>query len=141
MKLPAISVQTPAKALILSLLFAAATLTSAKDNPAAPVVGDWHGSSTCLVKPSACHDEEALYHVRTDASGNLRLQADKIVDGNPVQMGDPIECVFDAQKNSLHCSFEKGYVDLTLAGDSLSGAMFLTDKTRWREIKLVRVKK
>src|SRR5262249_23752042 len=37
---------------------------SAKSDPAnALVMGDWNGTSICLVRPSACHDEEALYHV------------------------------------------------------------------------------
>jgi len=105
-----------------------------------PVLWDWRGSSICLVKPSACQDEEALYHVRGAADGKLSLQADKIVNGQPVQMGDPAGCAYDAGKKSLHCTFDRGYVDLTLAGDDLNGAMFLKDNTRWREIKLKRVK-
>src|SRR4051812_11957707 len=44
-----------------------------------PLIGDWRGPSISLVKPSACHDEEALYHVRAAATGQLSLQADKIV--------------------------------------------------------------
>jgi hypothetical protein len=105
------------------------------------VVGDWHGTSLCLVKPSACHDEEALYHVRSapDKPGKLAMQADKIVDGKPVVMGDS-ECRYDAAKKLLRCDFGRGYVELTLEGDRLEGAMFLTDETRWREIKLTRVK-
>src|SRR5215467_8936657 len=26
-------------------------------------VGDWRGDSICQVRPSACHDEDSLYHV------------------------------------------------------------------------------
>jgi hypothetical protein len=92
-----------------------------------------------LVKPSACHDEEALYHVRGAADGKLSLQADKIVDGKLEEMGTA-DCSYNASNNLLHCSFERGYVDLTLREDHLDGAMFLPDKTRWREIKLKRVK-
>jgi len=105
------------------------------------VLGDWHGTSLCLVKPSACHDEEALYHVKSapDKPGKLFLQADKIVDGKPDYMGDA-DCAYDAAKKLLRCDFPKGYVELTLQGDRLEGAMFLPDKTRWREIKLRRVK-
>jgi len=113
----------------------------AKDNPAS-VTGDWHGSSVCLVKPSACHDEEALYHLKAgDKPGTLSLQADKVVNGTPVTMGPPAECNHTDKEDVLHCEFGRGYVDLTLQGDHLDGAMFLPDKTRWREIKLVRVKK
>lgn len=127
------------KAIIALLLLTAATFALAKENPEG-ILGDWHGTSVCLVKPSACHDEEALYHVTVDFHGSLWMQADKIVDGKPVQMGDPAACAYDNSKKFLHCSFGRGYVDLTLAGDDLNGAMFLTDKTRWREIKLQRVK-
>jgi hypothetical protein len=105
------------------------------------VIGDWHGTSRCLVKPSACHDEEALYHVRSspDKSGTVSVQADKIVDGRPVTMGTS-ECSYDAAKKLLHCDLGKDYIELTLGGDRLEGAMFQSDKTRWREIKLTRVK-
>ena len=104
-------------------------------------MGDWHGSSTCLVRPSACHDEEALYHVRAVAGdpAKFSMQADKVVDGKPVEMGTS-DCTYDPAKKFLHCTFERGYVDLSLEGDKLSGAMFLPDKTRWRDIKLTRVK-
>ena len=106
----------------------------------AAFVGDWRGSSLCLVKPSACNDEEALYHVKAgEKAGTFSLQADKIVNGTPEQMGPPAEC--SNKQEVLHCKFGRGYVDLTLQGDHLDGAMFLTDKTRWRELKLVRVKK
>ena len=105
------------------------------------VLGDWHGTSLCLVKPSACHDEEALYHVRfaPDKPGTLSVQADKIVDGRPVTMGTS-DCSYDAEKKTLRCDLPRGYIELTLAGDRLEGAMFLTDKTRWRDIKLTRIK-
>jgi hypothetical protein len=106
-----------------------------------PLLGDWRGSSICLVKASACHDEEALYRVKAGAKPDtFSMQADKIVDGKPEEMGTA-DCSYDRTKMFLHCWFERGYVDLTLEGDSLNGAMFLTDKTRWREIKLVRAKK
>ena len=106
------------------------------------IVGDWHGTSLCMVKPSACHDEEALYHVKSapDKPGKLFLQADRIVNGKPVTMGDPADCNYDAKYNFLRCDFARGYVELTLEGDRLEGAMFLTDKTKWRELKLKRVK-
>jgi hypothetical protein len=102
---------------------------------ASAVVGDWHGTSLCLVKPSACHDEEALYHVRQNASGKLSMQADKIVDGQAQMMGT-LDCTYRAGENLLRCDLGRGYVELTLKGDRLEGAMFLPDKTRWRDIKL-----
>jgi hypothetical protein len=108
---------------------------------AAAVLGDWRGTSLCLVKPSACHDEEALYHVKQapEKPGGLAMQADKIVDGKPEYMGDA-DCAYDATKKLLHCDLGRSYIELTLEGDRLEGAMFLPDKTRWREIKLTKVK-
>lgn len=118
-----------------------AAQTQSSNNSASAILGDWHGPSLCLVKPSACHDEEALYHVKSapDKPGKLLLQADKIVDGKPEAMGDA-DCKYDVNKKFLRCDFARGYVELTLEGDRLEGAMFLTDKTRWRELKLKRVK-
>jgi hypothetical protein len=126
------------EALAAVCLLGTPSLCFAADHSA--VLGDWRGSSICLVKPSACHDEEALYHVRGAAAGKLSMQADKIVNGKPEEMGTA-DCSYEAAKKLLHCAFARGYVDLTLEGEKLEGAMFLTDKTRWREIKLVRVKK
>ena len=119
-------------------VFAAVSLGLAANQ--SPVLGDWRGSSICLVKPSACHDEEALYHVKAGAKPDtFSMQADKIVNGKPEEMGTS-DCSYDAKNNLLHCWFDRAYVDLTLTGDQLEGAMFLNDKTRWREIKLKKVK-
>jgi hypothetical protein len=52
----------------------------------------------------------------------------------------PSDCKYNGASRLLRCDFPKGYIELTLQGDRLEGAMFLPDKTRWREIKLVRVK-
>lgn len=103
------------------------------------LIGDWHGTSVCLVKPSACHDEEALYHVTALAGrpGRFSVQGDKIVDGKPVVMGT-MECSYDVQQKLLHCEFERGSIDLTLTGNQLHGHMFLKDKTPWRKIDLTR---
>ena len=53
----------------------------------------------------------------------------------PVERGTA-DCHFNLTKQVLHCEFEKGYLDLKLTADRLEGAMFLADKTRWRDIKL-----
>ena len=116
------------------------SIAFAKENAQSAVVGDWHGSSICLVRWSACHDEEALYHVKAgEKAGTFLMQADKVVNGKPQVMGPPAECS-NKEKDVLHCEFGRGFLDLTLQGDHLDGAMFLTDKTRWRDIKLTRVK-
>lgn len=120
------------------MLRTGAQAKSASD--AADLTGDWHGASTCLVKPSACHDEEALYHIKPSAEkpGVFSVQGDKIVDGKPVTMGTS-DCSYDPSRGLLHCDLPRGYVELTLQGGRLEGAMFLPDKTRWREIKLKKI--
>jgi hypothetical protein len=50
------------------------------------------------------------------------------------------DCNYDAEKKTLRCDLPRGYIELTLAGDRLEGTMFMPDKTRWRDIKLTRVK-
>ncbi len=131
------------------VLIAALTVIAAGGQPdasqtSAPVIlGNWNGTSTCLVKPSACHDEEALYHfnVTPKKPGVIAALAYKIVNGKPQYMG-PADCTYDPAKKLLHCDFPRGYIDLTFSsapgGDRLEGAMFLPDKTRWRDIKLKR---
>ncbi|HYL94008.1 MAG TPA: hypothetical protein VEW69_12730 [Alphaproteobacteria bacterium] len=103
--------------------------------------GDWHGMSICAVKPSGCHDEESLYHIKSLAGqpGRFSMQGDKIVNGQPVTMGT-VDCSYDAPKRFLHCEGDHGSFDFTLQGDRLEGSMSLPDNTRWREIKLARVK-
>jgi hypothetical protein len=100
-------------------------------------LGDWRGDSICVVRESACHDEEALYHVKAlpDKPGWVSLQADKIVDGKPEIMGTN-DCSYDAEKHILNCELERGSIHLTVAGDKMEGTMLLTDKTLWRRISL-----
>jgi hypothetical protein len=103
------------------------------------LVGDWRGDSICVVKPSACNDEKALYHIKKlgDQSSRFSLQADKIVNGQAVEMGS-MECSFAPAKHELMCSTPKLVLHLTLNGKSLDGTMNLADGTVWRNITLRR---
>jgi hypothetical protein len=101
------------------------------------LIGDWRGDSICVVRPSACHDEKALYHVKTVAGSPHRytLDADKVVDGKPVFMGS-MECSYAPEKHELTCSTPRLVVHLALDGNSLNGTMNLPDGTVWRNITL-----
>jgi hypothetical protein len=101
------------------------------------VVGDWRGNSICVVRESACHDEDSLYHVtRLDGRpGWFSMKLDKIVDGKPVTMGTQ-ECNYDSTKKSLVCEFPRGVMRFTIQGDRMEGTMTLTDATLWRKITL-----
>src|SRR4029077_9965024 len=82
-------------------------MVGAKQGPslsADAVAGDWHGESICVVRESACRDEDSLYHlIRLAAKpGWYSMKLDKIVNGEPVTMGTQ-ECGYDSIKKSLIC--------------------------------------
>ena len=128
-------------ALGLLILGAIATLPEQTGKPVpddSALVGDWRGDSICQVRPSACNDEKALYRFKKlgDQPNRFSLEADKIVNGEPVSMGDPIECSFAPEKHVVTCSVPKFTVQLTLSGKTLNGTMNLSDGTAWRKITL-----
>ena len=128
--------------LLLSLSFGLSSGLFAQAGKASPdpaLVGDWRGESICVVHPSACHDEIALYRVKA-GEGSPRgytLDAYKIVEGKPEFMGD-MECSYATEKRALTCSTPKLVVHLVLDGKSLNGTMNLSDGTLWRNITLQR---
>jgi hypothetical protein len=105
------------------------------------VSGDWRGPSTCQVRPSACNDEDSLYHFTRmeKKSGWYSLLADKIVDGKPVTMGPPLDCSYAAAQHSLECKFPKGVLEFVVQGKTMQGTMKLTDGTLWRKLSLKKV--
>jgi hypothetical protein len=72
--------------LLFALLFA-----MQGPEPAKEILGVWHGTSLCVDKKidTACHDEEVIYTVDSAATprGPVRMQADKIVNGQRLDMG------------------------------------------------------
>src|SRR5947209_19141227 len=61
---------------------------SVSTSPASTVVGTWHGTSTCLVRPSACHDEVVVYRITPGpTSDSVAFDALKIVRGREEDMG------------------------------------------------------
>src|SRR5882757_2571252 len=86
------------------------------------VIGDWRGESTCVVRESACHDEDSLYHVtKLDGKpGWFSMNLDKIVNGKPVTMGT-MDCTYDAAKHSLTCEFPRGVMRFITSGDKMEG--------------------
>jgi hypothetical protein len=103
-------------------------------------VGDWRGDSICQVHPSACQDEDSLYHVTAVAGkpGQFSMQADKIVDGKPQNMGNA-DCTYNAKQRILTCNLGRASLEFTVTENTMNGAMFRPDKTRWRDIKLKKV--
>jgi hypothetical protein len=108
-----------------------------RDSP----LGDWRGMSICQVKPSACHDEDSLYHFKKlgEKPGAFELQADKIVDGKPVTMGTG-PCEYDSS-GQLVCTIPGTTATLLfdVHGDDMQGTMKSPDGKVWRKITLKRV--
>jgi hypothetical protein len=112
----------------------APTTGSAADN----VTGTWHGSSRCLVTPSACHNEEVVYHFAPIAGG-WSVNANKIVDGKEEPMGE-LTCT-STGPDAIRCPVEgKGAFAFQIAGDHMNGELVLTDGTKFRTIAAQRVR-
>jgi hypothetical protein len=113
---------------------------AASVNDEALPIGDWRGDSICQVRPSACHDEDSLYHVTQIANkpGWFSMKLDKIVDGKPDTMGT-MECSYEAPKQALECVFPRGVMRFTVTEKTMVGVMTLPDKTLWRKISLKKV--
>ena len=121
-----------------SLLLIVAALFAASQAAADTLTGDWRGDSICVVRSGACADEKALYHIKKlDQSNHYSMQADKIVNGEPVNMGTT-DCIFAPEKKMLTCALPKGVIRLVLRGIGLEGTMNLADGTLWRNISLAK---
>jgi len=131
---------------VLAWVVSAAVRVPGSANPRAgsnddsSLLGDWHGDSVCVVRDSACHDEESLYHVSRLAvkPGWFSVQGDKIVDGKPVSMGT-VECHYESDKQTLTCESPRGVFNLTVKNNRMIGTMNLPDGSLWRKISLFRV--
>ncbi len=101
--------------------------------------GTWRGASRCLVRPSACQDEDALYRVSAAAQADsVRLSAGKIVDGREVVMGVAV-CAYAARRGSIDCALPNGSsVHLEARRATLAGTLALRDGVAWRAISLRR---
>jgi hypothetical protein len=126
--------------LILAGLGAPAQSSQAAGKQAgAGPVGTWRGQSKCIVKPSACHDEDAVYRISAAQSPDrVQVSANKVVDGKEVNMGSS-DCAYDAHSGSIDCPLPAGTaVHLEFNGSAMEGRMTLKDGTLWRKISLRR---
>jgi hypothetical protein len=123
----------------LSLTFVVSQAADDQSTDAA-LAGDWHGESTCVVKPSGCHDEDSLYHVAKipEKPGRFSMKLDKIVGGKPVTMGT-VECSYEATTQSLSCSWERGSFLFTVHGDQMNGVMKVEGGRVWRKLSLKKI--
>jgi len=132
-------------AALASIVSAAVPLPGSANPPAgsnddSSLLGDWHGDSVCVVRESACHDEESLYHVSrlAEKPGWFSVKGDKIVDGKSVSMGT-VECRYESDKQTLNCESPRGVFNFTVKNGGMIGTMNLPDGSLWRKISLSKV--
>ena len=106
--------------------------------PSGDPVGTWRGTSTCQVRPSACHDETAVYHItRMAVRDSFAIDGRRVVNGEEVEMG-VLSCRFDATRAQLTCAIPQGVWRFTIRGDSLVGEMRSPDGTKTRDVRTAR---
>jgi hypothetical protein len=104
-------------------------------------IGTWRGDSTCVVRPSACNDEDSKYRFAREEGtpDRVQLAAAKIVNKREVLMGTS-DCRYDAQTHALDCPLpNETAMHFDVNGSTMTGTMKLRDGTLWRKIALHRV--
>jgi hypothetical protein len=123
-------------ALLACCVVRAASAQTPASTPSA--VGVWRGTSTCLVRPSACHDEVVVYRIsRGNTSDSVSIDARKIVNGKEEGMG-VLSCSVDAAGAQITCTIPLGVFRFTIRGDSLAGELETLDGREFREIRTTR---
>ena len=102
-------------------------------------VGVWRGTSTCLVRPSACQDEIVVYRITQTTADSVAFDARKIVRGEEQEMG-VLGCRLVRQIGQLTCVIPHGIWRFTVRGDSLVGELRLSDDSRFRDVRTVRAR-
>ena len=123
--------------LALALLVARAATAQLIAAPDASPVGAWRGTSVCVVRRSACHDEVVIYKFALKGSDSLSLDALKIVDGREDDMGT-LACELNAPRAFVTCDIPNGKWRFTVRHDSLVGQLRLRDGTWFRDVHAVR---
>jgi hypothetical protein len=117
---------------VFILLFALAPVLAAMPD----LAGNWTGESICMIKDSPCHDEKVIYHVtEPNAMGDLKIQADKIVNGQPEDMGT-LDCKFDKKASTVTCPMKQGEWKFSVKDDTMIGTLTLPDGRLYRKISL-----
>jgi hypothetical protein len=129
--------------LLLLGLLAISSSASAQDANAKAILGTWRGTSICvnLEASPGCKNEEVIYEFREltpPIAGKLNLNADKIVDGKAVPMGE-LELVWVSAEGAWSCEIQTPRVHSLwtfkqLRGDELAGTLVqLPDRTLVRK--------
>jgi hypothetical protein len=105
------------------------------EDPDFRIVGTWRGNSVCLVKGSACRDEENVYRFSKPAGkpGVFSGTASKVLDGREIVMGRS-DWTYDAEKHVLEC--KTPVIRMLVDGARMEGDLKLPDGTAYRRISL-----
>lgn len=100
------------------------------------LAGSWSGESICTIRDSPCHDEQVIYHItEPDSAGRLAIQADKLVNGQPEDMGT-FECTFDKAASLIVCPMKNGKWEFVVTGNTIKGTLKLPDGRLYRNISV-----
>ena len=115
--------------LIGYLCLAAGGLCAADRGSVAELLGTWRGTSTCVNRQMApaCNDETVVYEVRPSNTPKAALlEADKIVDGKRVPMGE-LEFVYSEKEGCWRSEFSTQRVHgvwcLVVEGRNMTGSL------------------
>jgi hypothetical protein len=87
------------------------------------LAGDWRGDSSCQQKNTACKNEKVVYHIPApDAAGKVTINADRIVDGKPIDMG-PVVLTYDKTKQTLSGEDGPRVWHFDIRGNTISGTL------------------
>jgi hypothetical protein len=106
------------------------------------IFGAWEGEAKCTVPDSPCRDEHVIYEIAAkDASGGLKMDGYKVVNGERVFMGT-LRCEYRAAKKVLGCTSRGKDSDdweYKLSCDTLEGTLTINGRTLYRKITAKKV--
>ena len=72
-----------------------------------------------------------------NSKGDLKIQADKVVNGQPVDMGT-LDCNFNASSAKLICKMSNGIWEFAVTDEKMTGTLKLTDGRLFRNIQVTK---
>jgi hypothetical protein len=129
--------------LLVGILASLSIVASAQNLPT--LVGTWRGTSKCLVRPSACHDEDVVYYITRYKPDRTKfsLRANKIVNGVEEDMGTLEPCTYTARTHAIYCPMPRtarpGDWKFKLTNNSLDGGLWLPDGRKFRDVHVLRI--
>jgi hypothetical protein len=70
-----------------------------------------------------------------NSAGDMKIQADKIVNGVPEFMG-VLDCKFDAKASTVTCPVKNGEWKFDVKNDTMTGTLTLPDGRLYRKVSV-----